>query len=263
MEKQLELLTFSVRVVWRRWMKYASHKMFRALSVCIRETYIVFLLYFLTRTCGNIKGWQFEEMILCHAFASVSYGILVLFFTGLRDFRVSKNRMDVYFLKPTGVLQQILIEKIDWFACAGHLLLGIVLFVVGITGCQLKLTWVNVLFLFLNLAGGVLIRASIWLFCCAIECMFKDKFRLRTLLQYILGDFLRFPLCWFPAAFQKLVTFVIPWGFVTFYPVLQLLGRSEGTPELFQYLALPIGIIMYLVSYLLWRLGLQIYKSPR
>ena len=68
---------------------------------------------------------------------------------------------------------------------------------------------------------------------------------------------------------QILLTFIVPYGFVTFYPAEYFLNKS-GSPlfygvtlfdPLFQFGTPIVGVVAFLFSYTLWNLGVNRYQS--
>lgn len=256
MGKQLQLWIFSKKFIWKSRME--NRAIFRALSVFIRDSSAAVLLFFLTRACTTIKGWNFYEILLCLAHQAISYGILLIFFTGIRDYW---RDVDKYFLKPAGVLWQMLLERMDWYAFFGHFCRGILFLVIACVGCKVEFTVVKGIFFVLNLAGGVLIQAAFWVIIQTLNMVIKTNIYWKKILYFFPRTFTEIPISWFPASVVNFFTFIMPWGFVCFYPTLQLLGRNEGMPEVLWYLALPVGIVLYLLAYGIWRLGLYVYRK--
>ena len=72
-----------------------------------------------------------------------------------------------------------------------------------------------------------------------------------------------FPFSIYPLAVRVLLTFILPVGFVTYYPAQQLLQKGEflGMPEPFQFGAPVVALVMLCVSYFFWCSGLRRYHS--
>ena len=73
----------------------------------------------------------------------------------------------------------------------------------------------------------------------------------------------KYPLSIYHAWFRRFFTMVIPMGCVTYFPVLAILGRSDplGTSLAFQYAAPLVGLLYFVLSLFIWRLGLRYYRS--
>ena len=73
----------------------------------------------------------------------------------------------------------------------------------------------------------------------------------------------KYPLAIYRPWFRRFFTMVIPMGCVTYFPVLAILGRADplGTSLAFQYAAPLFGLLYFILSLLIWRLGLRHYRS--
>ena len=264
LQKQWYFLIFSVKVVWKRWWFRKIHPIFGTCSVLFRECYLVLFLYFVMTAAGSLHGWTFYEVLLCQSFLSLSYGVLLLFFSGLRDFRLigKRRKLDVALLRPKGVLLQVLLEDTDWFAMAAHSILGIGLLAVSLRQCRISVTLEIILQLLCNLTGAVLIQAAMWLYMAALECFIGKTTYIKRILFWIPRNLLRLPLHIYPAALRYYCIYAAPFAFVSYFPVLNLLGRTDPLyPCWFGRLSLPLGIFLYLGAYGCWRLGLVRYRN--
>ena len=63
----------------------------------------------------------------------------------------------------------------------------------------------------------------------------------------------------FTGAFRFFFTFVIPIGFVAFYPSQMFL--SPGTAPTFVYLAPLVGVILFGLMYWVWTRGVNSYSG--
>ena len=71
-------------------------------------------------------------------------------------------------------------------------------------------------------------------------------------------EFVKYPLQVFPTAIQGLFTYILPLGFVAYYPVLGLLGKTR-MPVM---ILLPcVAVLTVVIASVLWRMGLKGYNS--
>ena len=82
-------------------------------------------------------------------------------------------------------------------------------------------------------------------------------------LLFNVKGFTNYPITIYPKAIQILLTFILPFAFINFYPASLLLGKAvpEGFPAVLPYLTPVVGIICFTLSVLLWNWGLKHYKS--
>lgn len=71
-------------------------------------------------------------------------------------------------------------------------------------------------------------------------------------------EFAKYPLSIFPSMISSFFTFIIPFGFVGYYPASYLTGKSGN----WVILAMPIcALMIVLVGFAIWRLGIRGYES--
>lgn len=257
-------ILYSFKVVWKRWSFKIIHPVLRVVTMIVRESYIVLLLAYIMSGTGSIGGWSLCEMLLSQSFISMSYALLVLVFSGIRDFRLigKKRKLDIALLRPKGVLLQILLDDSDWFAVAGHAALGIGLLLYCMEQMHIRVTVEKIIVLLCNLLGAVLIQAALWLMLAALECFIQNVTNIKRLLFWIPREFLRLPLCIYPMAFRWFFVYVAPFAFVSYFPVLDLLEKVDSAyPPWFCRFSLPLGIGMYMIAYGCWRIGLNRYRK--
>ena len=256
MKNELEMYLFAVKVNWNKWEYYSSHKVFRAVAVFARESSYYFLAYFILQVCGEIKGFDMADCAVCLSLVNISYGLYVLFFTGLRDFKVNEGYLDAFRLKPKGILTQALLSNVDWYATFGHVAIGGIVFVWGCVNASVVFTPIKALFFVINICGSVLIYASVHILSAAVMVASNGKYSLRSFLGAFVFGFIRFPICWFGRLFPYVLTYIFPIAFYSYYPALQILDKETEMPQFFNYMSFPIGLSMYLVCYLIWRVVL-------
>lgn len=90
-----------------------------------------------------------------------------------------------------------------------------------------------------------------------------ETLELMNVLTYGGVEASKYPLAIYHAWFRRFFTMVIPMGCVTYFPVLAILGRSDplGTSLAFQYAAPLFGLLYFVLSLFIWRLGLRHYRS--
>ena len=73
----------------------------------------------------------------------------------------------------------------------------------------------------------------------------------------------QYPLAIYRPWLQRLFTFGVPLGCVSYFPALAIIGKPDplGSPLWFQYAAPLIGVIFLLVALRAWRFGERHYLS--
>lgn len=264
-DNTLELIGLYMRTTIRSWFQYRVDALLRSVAVFLRESAGVIAIYFTLLKFDDLNGWGLQEMMFLYSLLFLTYGILIIFFTGLRDFgaMVRTGKFDRYILRPRGLLFQMIFVNADWFAAVGHGGLGILLFVITAGRVGIRWTPGTILYYVLAVAGGVLIQGAIFLFLATLNIFLLETGSLKELLYYDPRKFAGYPISIFHKVIQGFMIYVVPMAFVNYFPAQFLLRKPDmaGFPEIFLYLTPAVGAGMYLLSYLFWRFGLRYYKS--
>jgi ABC-2 type transport system permease protein len=72
-------------------------------------------------------------------------------------------------------------------------------------------------------------------------------------------DYAPFPTSIFDGSFRFIFTFLVPIGFVAFYPA-QVFLRPDSAP-LLAYASPVVGLAFFLIAYYIWEKGVQTYAG--
>jgi ABC-2 type transport system permease protein len=249
----------------KAWFQYRVDALVRSLAVFLREATGVIVIAITLKSFDAINGWNVDEMLFLFSLVFLTYGIFIVFFTGLRDFEwtVHNGSFDRLMLRPRGLLFQVIASNADWFAAIGHGGLGIVLFILSANRVHIRWNAVTILYYAASVFGGVLIQGAVFLFFAALSFHLIKISNLRGLFYWNMRKFAGYPVSIFPKFIQILMIYVVPFAFVNYFPAQFLLRKPDMAqyPPVFLYLAPFIGIFMYALSYAFWRYSLTRYKS--
>lgn len=253
------------RTVMKSWFQYSVDAVLRSLAVFIREAVGIIVIYFSMLKFDTLNGWNIHELMFLFSLLFLTYGILIIFFTGLRDFgkTVRSGGFDRIILRPRGLLFQLIFSDADWFAAIGHGGLGIVLFV--ISAGKVGISW-NVGTVFYYIAaviGGVLIQGAMFVFIATLNIYLLETGSLVRLFYWDLRKFAGYPISIFHKAIQFCMIYVVPFAFVNYFPAQYLLRKEDMAdyPAIYMYLTPVVGMVLYLAAYGFWRYSIRFYKS--
>lgn len=249
----------------KSWFQYKLDACLRSFAVFLREATAILALYLTLLKFDNVNGWNINEIMFLFSFLFLTYGIMIIFFTGLRDFDkiINKGNLDRFLLRPRGVLFQVLSVNSDWFAAIGHGLLGLLLFIFSANNIGILWNLGNIIYCVIVILGGVLIQGSIFLFCASMNLHFLNSSKSLENLFYWNGRKLAgYPISIYKSVIQYFVIFVVPFAFVNYFPAEFLMRKTNvDYPDFMYYLAPFIGIVLYFLAYLFWKNSLKSYKS--
>lgn len=265
MGNSISLISAYTKTVMKAWFQYKVDAVLRSLAVFLRESTGVIVIYFALLKFDGLNGWNMQEMLFMFSLVFLTYGIMILFFTGLRDFgrTVRSGGFDRFLLRPRGVLFQLIFVDADWFAAIGHGGLGLVLFIVSAGRVGIQWNAILVLYYMLTVAGGVLIQGAIFLFLATLNIYLLETGSLKEVFYWNARKFAGYPVSIFHKAVQVCLIYVVPFAFVNYFPAQFLLRKPDMQqfPEVFLYITPVVGAGMYLMAYLFWRYSLRYYKS--
>ena len=261
----LSLMGVYMKTTMKAWFQYRVDAILRSLAVFLRESTGIIVIYFTLLKFDHLNGWNMYEMLFLYSLLFLTYGIMIIFFTGLRDFgeMVRNGNFDRFLLRPRGLLFQLIFMDADWFAAIGHGGLGTVLFV--LSAGRVGICWDVWTFFYylLAVAGGVLIQGAVFLILATLNIYLLETGSLKSLLYWNFRRFAGYPISIFHKAVQFCMIYVVPFAFVTFFPAQYLLHKPDSVqyPAVFLYLTPVVGSIWYLLAYLFWRYSIRWYKS--
>lgn len=253
------------RVTLRSWFQYKIDAVLRSVAVFLREATGIIVMYFTLLKFDALNGWNREEMFFLYSLLFLTYGILIIFFTGLRDFGeyIRSGKLDRFLLRPRGVLFQVITSNSDWFAAVGHGGLGIVLFVLSAN--RVGITWDagTVLYYIFTVIGGVLIQGAIFLFLAALQFFLIKTDTLKNVFYWNFRKFAGYPISIYHKVIQYMMIYLVPFAFVNYFPAQFLLRKEDMSafPDVYMYIAPLVGVVLYLGAYLFWRISVKFYKS--
>jgi ABC-2 type transport system permease protein len=137
------------------------------------------------------------------------------------------------------------------------LLVGLVLLGTALAGLRLALTPATALYLIIATLSGGLIFIALNLLTCVSAFWIMDSVPV-TRAVFDNHLFVQYPLTIYPRAVSNLLTWVIPYGFASFYPASFLLGRDVGV---LAWLGPVVAVVLLLVGYRFWLFGLRHYSG--
>ncbi|HTG69493.1 MAG TPA: ABC-2 family transporter protein [Candidatus Udaeobacter sp.] len=253
------------RLAIQRQLEYPLFLFSWLLMIPIQYFSGIWMLKIIVDRFQPLNGWDFPELTFLYGLGLISHGIFVVFFinTWHIDHMVIDGQFDRLLLRPMNVFFQLVASYVNFIGLI-DCIPGIIIFIYG---CQLvgfEWTFFNVIKFLLVLAGGVFIRAALFITLGTIAFWTK---RNASMVGFALGMLERgtmYPLTIYPHIIQTLFTFVIPIGFISFYPAAQFLGKSSDGLQLplsFALMTPAIGMVCFFLSQWIFRIGMKSYES--
>ena len=216
-------------------------------------------VYFIFMRFHKVKGYGFGEVLLCFAIIQMSFALCESVSHGFAVFSgiVRSGQFDRILLRPRGAILQLLGAEFD-VSRFGMLLQGIIMFIYGIVVSPVEWTALRILTVISMVCGGTVLFVSIFLLEAAISFFTLEGLEFMNIFTNGLKEYGKYPMGIYGKGLLWIMTFLIPFALVQYYPLLYLLERRSGIGHIF----LPLAAGLFLIPcYLLWRYGVRHYQS--
>ena len=212
---------------------------------------------------GTLAGWGYQELSFLYGMSVLSHGLAVVFF--IQTWRMGKyiirGMFDQFLLRPMNVLFQFLFMDFNLIGIS-DLIPGLIVFGYGCNKVHFQFSFINILLLAAAVAGGVFIRGAVWILCGSLTFWTKSTSGFIDFTKELFDRTTMYPISIYPRTVQWLFTFLLPLGWITFYPAGALLGREgAGVPAGMALGTFFIGILMLGISGMVFMLGMNQYES--
>lgn len=209
----------------------------------------------------EVAGWTVWNIAILYGLAMLPKGLTELFCDGPWTLRgkVNSGEFDRVLVRPVSPALQsaTAIVSIHGF---GQVILGIVVLSMGMTRSDIAVQWWTLPYLALIVvSSAVMIGALNFVINMTGFWEPSAQSALPTMLALLI-DFAKFPLDIYTMVIRGLVTVVMPYAFVSYFPALLLLNRD--TPWRWLGLATPVVTVLVLVfTSWLWGKALNRYQG--
>ncbi|MFQ7846979.1 MAG: ABC-2 family transporter protein [Sellimonas intestinalis] len=164
--------------------------------------------------------------------------------------------MDTFLVRPASPFIQML-GQVMHFQAILSMAVYVGILVWSIRGIGLSIGVREIILLIEYIICGTMINSGIYTIFNTLNFWIVQGDDIAVLVQTC-REFVKYPLQVFPTAIQGLFTYILPLGFVAYYPVLGLLGKTR-MPVM---ILLPcVAVLTVVIASVLWRMGLKGYNS--
>ena len=221
------------------------------------------IIKFVVESFGQISGWNYGQLAFLYGLSVISHALSMIFFVQgwFMGYYVIEGDFDRYLTRPLGVLYQFFFTNINIFGVT-DLIPGILVFIYGCVKCGIRVTPLFILQVLITLAGATLIRGGIYILLGSTSFHTRSAVDFGQYTQEIMDKTTMYPLSMYPESMQFILTYLIPVGWISFYPASVLLGiDSAYNAVLIPLITLAVGILVMLIAGAYFNMGLRKYES--
>ena len=260
MRRYLRLLTQYFVQYAKVRLAYKGDLVVSVVTTLVATAFGIALVFLLFRRAPQIAGWSFDEILFLYGFGLIPLSLFNTLSVNLYYFGESyivEGKFDRVLLRPVHSLFQVMSEQFRLESLSDTVVgLGIVIYTSRRLGLDYGLTdWMLLAF---GAFCGLLLYVGVFLILTCVTFWVEDRVGLIPPVYNMLA-FGRYPLNIYSPLIQFLLSWIIPFGFASFYPAAELLGRIEYRSY---FLLLPLVTACFLTaSILLWNRGVRNYSS--
>ncbi len=233
------------------WIEVLSDLMFNFMN-------LVFILVVFLHT-PLLGDWTEMEIVFIYGYFMVPYGLFGCFFNlwNFTERYVVKGEMDRVLTRPAYNLVQLLLENMDPSALFGSLVGGAIM-IYAWAHLDIGFLWYDPLVLALLTVGSAMIYAGVYTALTAIS-FFSDAPTGILPLMWNIQNYGRYPVGIYNKAIRIMLTWVLPFAFVGFYPSTFFLERDH-----FSWMAAitpVVGAAFLFLGLAFWRVGVKRYRG--
>ncbi len=258
--RTVHLAGLLIVTVLKRRLAYRGDLLLQGLDEIMRGLLAFALLEVYVSKSGGLAGFSHAQLLFVLGFSLVPIALFHCFCGNLYSLSstyIIQGNLDRVLLRPYPVFLQICFDRLAIEDLSGAVL-GVL--IMAAAASQIPgFAWdpLHLLLLLVMLASAFAVVLAVFMAFAATGFWFEDRVGMVPPV-YNLMDLGRWPNGIYPWWLKLLITCLIPFSFIAFYPATLFTGGATLWPGL----ATPlVAVIALLVANALWRLGLRRYDS--
>jgi ABC-2 type transport system permease protein len=216
-------------------------------------------LWVLFKTIPALVGWSYCVLVFMYGFTIRALTPYELFFWNLNnlEFDLITGSFIRYYFRPLNMMFYYISNAFD-VKGFGQLALGIAIIVFASLNLNIRWDIAKVILFAVMYVSASLIIISFMLIAACSGFWIINSYSIISL-AYKLRDVARYPLDIFGSVFKFIFTYIIPVGFVSYYPLQMLFDKEALNPIVF--LSPVIAIVLFAITNMVWKKGVNSYTG--
>lgn len=227
-------------------------------SQIVTQLVEIIFIWIVFQNTENLAGWNFMQVLLLYGITLISVGISDFCFDALYDIGpkyIREGDFDKIMLRPIHPLISIIGASKE-FTALGYFVLGLAMTITMLIKLAIPITAILILkIIFFSIVGAAIIGAINTIFSISSFWTYRSNeiiwsfYRTYTFAQYPIDIYNKF--------IKVLITVILPFAFVAYYPTMAYLGMNTYMI----YLSPIIAIVLWTVAVNVWNFALNKYRS--
>lgn len=224
-----------------------------------QATSLVFI-FVVFRHVTDIDGWSRYEVLTIFGYFMVPFALFNSLFSSLghiRDKYIIEGELDRVLVRPVNPLLQICLEMMELEPLAGAVL-GVALMGLSRQQLGIELIWWEPLVFLIFVLGSVMVYGGVFIGLAATGFWAEGRTGVSPLVYNLVG-YGRYPASIYKGIVRWVLTWVLPFAFVGFYPGTMFLQRYDYA--FYAWLTPLMGLVVFFIGYRIWLAGLSRYRG--
>lgn len=227
-------------------------------SQIITQLVEIIFIWIVFRNTENLAGWNFKQILLLYGITLTSVGLKTFLFDGLYELGpkyIKDGEFDKILLRPVHPLISI-IGSTKEFVAFGYFILGIIVTVSMLIKLAIPINAILIIKIIgFSICGAAIMGAMNTIFSISSFWTYRSNEviwsfdRIYTFAQYPIDIYSKF--------IKILITIILPFAFVAYYPTMNYLGMDKYMI----CLSPVIAIVLWIIAIRIWNLALKKYRS--
>ncbi len=240
-------------------MQYRADFIISSIGMFFSSLATLGIFWVLFNSIPNLAGWSFMQLVFIYGFYMIAISPMQILFDHIWQirFHVQQGTFLKYYFRPLNMMFYYMSEMFDIKGLT-QLAAGIVILIYSSIQLDLRWTLPRVALLLVTLFSASLVQIAITVLAGCAAFWVLDAYPVLGL-AWKLREFAPYPMNIFDGAFRFTFTFIIPLGFVAFYPS-QLFLQPQAVSSLVYFSPL-VGIGLFALTYWVWTKGVNSYTG--
>jgi ABC-2 type transport system permease protein len=206
----------------------------------------------------TIGGWTVDEILLLYGIFGLGTGLQRTFTDNLLFFgsgHVRYGALDRLLVRPVNPLFHLVANRFSYEG-AGDIIAALIILGRAFSRLHIPLSPAHLLYVLLIAICGAVISMSLFLLATTLTFWITVATPVALTIGH-LRQFQNYPLSIYSRGIQRLLTWVLPFGLVSYYPAQYLLHRGAVGPMAF--VAVPMAMLLFCIAGRFWVFGLRRY----
>ena len=227
-------------------------------SQIITQLVEIIFIWIVFQNTENLAGWNLSQILLLYGITLISIGISYFCFDALYDIGpkyIREGDFDKIMLRPVHPLISILGSSKE-FTSLGYLGPGVLITLTMLTKLAIPVTAVLIFkIIFFSVIGASIVGAINTIFSISSFWTYRSNEIIWSF--YKIYTFAQYPIDIYNKFVKVLITVILPFAFVSYYPTMNYLGFNKYMI----YLSPIISLVLWIIAVKVWNWALNKYRS--